>query len=67
MSLLCFYGHEVILTAGLKEEIHKVMMYPSSRSDYIEGDNTLGDVSVSHLAMQKLNKITRVTFQLNCK
>lgn len=51
MSLLCFYGHEVILTAGLKEEIHKVMMYPSSRSDYIEGDNTLGDVSVSHLAM----------------
>lgn len=58
MSLLCFYGHEVILTAGLKEEIHKVMMYPSSRRDYIEGDNTLGDVS---------NKITRVTFQLNCK
>lgn len=24
------------------------MMYPSSQRDYIEGDNTLGDVSVSH-------------------
>lgn len=48
MSLLCFYGHEVILTAGLKEEIHKVMMYPSSRRDYIEGDNTLG-MSPSHI------------------
>ena len=51
MNLLCFCAHEVILTAGLKEEIHKVMMYPSSQRDYIEGDNTLWDVSVSHPAM----------------
>ena len=51
MSLLCFYAHEVILTAVLKKEIHKVMIHPSSQRDYIEGDNTLWDVSLSHLAM----------------
>lgn len=51
MSLLCFYAHEVILTTVLKEEIHKVMIHLSSQRDYIEGDNTLWDVSVSHLAM----------------
>lgn len=50
VRLLFFYAHEVIPTAVLKEEFHKVTMYSSSQSDYIEEDNTQMS-NFSHLAM----------------
>lgn len=44
MSLLFFYAHEVMLTAVLKEEFYKVIMFSLSHSDYTEEDNTHSNV-----------------------
>lgn len=40
MGLLTFDAHEIILTAVLKDELHKVTMYSLSQIDHVKEHDT---------------------------